>query len=421
MNNKLTQQLTSLQTLKITQELKRAFEILSLPISDLAEYYQNEIEKNPLYEVMYPLTQAVEENPNRTPSNPGNFTNLLNQAKCALFSKAEVEVAQILIGYLDRRGFITEPLEDLSQKYSIEIKIMEKVLEIIKNLDPPGSGSKDFQEYFLFQLKDKNEEKSLAFRIIKDHYQDFIHQRYPLLAKKLKISKKKLQEEINNKIKLLSLTPFSTQDLEEPIWALPDISVIEEGGKLEILIHEEGIYPFKLSKKYEELLTSNTVSKEEKFILLKALSSGKWLIKNLQSRKKTLIELTSFLLKKQKHFFTEGKRPTPLTVKETAKTLGVNISTISRTVNNKYIETPFGLYPLRFFFSKTPSKKTITQSSILSNLIKIIENEDKSKPLTDSEICNKLCSSGIQLSRRCVSKYRQKLSISAASKRKNYN
>jgi len=399
------------QSLQMTQELQTALLILSLPISDLEEFYVNEIEKNPLYEAVYHKGLVGYENTyDQTEYKNSSYENLIFQAKCVLNGK-DKSIAERILSHLNEKGFFVGQIKEIAKVENTTYNHVEKIRKILHELEPKGVGTYNPREFFLFQIEDKN---TLIYQVIDLYYEDLLNQRFSKIAKKLKTTKKVLQKEIEEKLKTLKIFPLSSQ--EEVIWTRPDITVEDQSGKLQILINEEGVFPIKLNEKYEKILTNPLLEKEEKAFLKKALSSGKWLIKNVQIRNKTLIELTNHLIKTQKHFFLNGQKPTALTIKDVAADLNLSYSTVLRAINNKIIQTPFGLYPLKFFFNKGGE----SGSEALDKLKTIISKENKLKPFTDLELCNELQKQGVEVSRRCVAKYRKKLLISSASKRKKF-
>lgn len=420
MKQKLDYSPSIIQSLKVTAELKMALHVLSLPIVELSEFISKEIEGNPLFELNTSnFSCGFSIVSNEIPFNQSTYEKLLNQTKYLFRSQEDLMLAKILIGSLDNRGFLCKAALQLAEDFSVDVEVLKKVQNMIMKMEPLGIASEGPREFLLLQLEEKGLLNTLSYKILEKHYDDFILQRYSQICKKLKISKKALQKEIDKVIKKLILQPLISNESNTPLWARPDIKVVEEDNTLKIYIDEEEIYPVNISSKYEKILTSNSLDSESKSTLIKALSSGNWLIKNLQMRKKTLYEITKYLIKTQKKFFSLGVKPETITIQEVSKGLSLSLSTISRAIQNKYIDTPFGMYPLKFFFTHT-CKKNSFQSSILLELKKIIETEDKTKPLTDEQICKKLLNQGIKISRRCVSKYRQKLSITSAKKRRKY-
>lgn len=403
------------QSFKITTELQRALQILSMPTEDLFEFVQKEIASNPLYELPSRFSQTsslINDTP--IPHQESIFENLLHQALLVL-DKNEIETAKLLLGSLNPKGFLDVSLEELSREEHVDIEALKEVQKKIVKLSPLGIGSKNPREYFLLQLEEKEKENSLCYKLVNLHYNALIHQRYSEIQKKEKISKKMIQNEVEKHLKPLKLHPL--QPLCIPRFARADI-VVQEGEKgLNILIDDEEVYPINVTSKYQKLFTANTLSSPEKKCLIKALSSGNWLIKNLKIRKETLYKITKILLEKQKDFFLEGKKIEPITINQVAQQINLCTSTISRCIQNKYIKTPFGLFPLKHFFIH--QYKT-NQPEIHKELKKLIDNEEKTKPLTDEQICEKLSASGIKVSRRCVSKYRNSLNILSSKKRQKY-
>jgi len=403
------------QSVKITTELKRALLILSMPVESLSEFVNGEIASNPLYELPYKShdTSSIKSDI-PIPYQESLYEKMINQARIT-FSKEELKITKLLVSLLDHKGFLTESLEDIAYDEQIDLISLETAQKKLTKLSPLGIGSENRRDFFLLQLEEKNKKETLCFKLVKQYYNALINQRYSEIQKKEKISKKMIQKEIERELKPLKMQPLEA--VFTPRFVRADIVVHEEANKLTILIDDEGVYPVSIASTYQNLFTSNTLNSPEKKYLINALSSGNWLIKNLKMRRDTLYKITKILVEEQKDFFLEGRKVKPLTIKEVAKKINLSPSTISRCVQNKYIKTPFGLFPLKHFFIH--QCKT-AQSSILDKLKKVIENEDRTNPLTDQQICEKLCKGGIKVSRRCISKYRNSLNILSAKKRQKH-
>lgn len=419
------------QNLLMTYEMKRALQILSLPILELSDFLSIEIEKNPLLEAETP--KEKEYSPQRTslvieddifqsiPDKNSLFKHLVNQATETFKTKEQVNQAIQIIGQLDHRGYLTTPLDEIADSIQVDVKKLQETLKIVQTFEPSGIAASSLQECFLIQLSKQKKENTLAFKIIKNHFQDFLNNRLHILEKNLKLPKTTIQLEMEKGIKNLHLRPASLYTDTPCMTIIPDVLIEKKDKKWTVLVNNEGIFSFKINDSYQKLLYSTSLKTEEKQFIKKHISAGYWLMENIRKRESTLKDLSCFLLQKQIAFFQEGKKILPLTYLAAASELQIHPSTIARAIANKYIETPFGVFPLRFFFSSSlKTEKEVSQQSILSKLIQIIKEEDKTNPFSDEKICEMLKKDKITCSRRAITKYRKKLLIGSSKKRKKF-
>lgn len=476
----LTQEtnLKQTQRLMMTPQMQQAIHFLQMPVLELSTLIEAEMEQNPVleyseeewneeeaaspgeknqeeqeiifdehnFEILKQLDEefreyfaesgstpprkSMEEEKRKTylensiQDKPSLFEYLMKQASEIFQKREDLLIAEVLIGYFDESGFLQGSLEEIGSLFSFDSKEVERVLKIIQTFEPYGVGAKSLQESLLIQLRALNKENSLAYRIVKDHFEDLLHNKIPVMQKALNSSIEEIRRAIDKDIARLDLHPATSYSREITPYIIPDVKLRQEGEKLIAEVNDEFISPLKLNNKYMKMLEDPKLSPDAKqFIKLKVLSA-KWLIKNIHQRNNTIERIADSLAKRQKLFFNfpDGKL-VPLTMKTVAEELDLHESTIARAVANKYIDTPRGLYPLRYFFTNTfvtDQGDDISAKTVKDVLLEIVKNEDKQKPLSDQSISRLIKLRGISVARRTVAKYRQELNIGNASQRKKF-
>jgi RNA polymerase sigma-54 factor len=352
-------------------------------------------------------------------------------------SEREYTVGTYLIGCLDEDGYIRRELElivdDLAFNYNIttDVKEIESVLKIIQGFDPPGVGARNLQECLLIQLERKTEktkEVVLAMDVIKHHMEEFSKKHYDKILKRLEIDNEELKD-IINEITHLNPRPGNSDTKESNFSAvIPDFIITVNDGKPELSINGRNMPDLKISKDYTEMLKEYTKSKDKSskeasgFIKSKIESAG-WFIEALQQRYATISLCMQCILEYQNDYFATGdeSKLKPMILKDIATRVGLDLSTVSRMANSKYVQTPYGTFLLKTFFSEsmsTDSGEEVSSREIKNILKDYIDNEDKKHPLTDDELCSKLNEKGYNIARRTVAKYREQLEIPVGRMRK---
>lgn len=363
--------------------------------------------------------------------------NLITQLYLNTLTEKQYFIGEELIEFIDSEGYIRENLNELTTEinhlkegtsFSNE-EIMEnevkEILELIKTLDPPGIASGNLQECLITQIRQSNQDdefKKLCEKIISDYTEDLRLRRYEKLIKDLGID-----NEIVNKIfefiSKLNPKPGSSQESTPQDYIYPDFIVYNIEGEYRVELTDKNIPSLKINTGYISLMKTKGQKKKETTEFIKEnFEKAKWFIEAIKSRRDTMLRVMNFILNKQVTFFdTFGKKMEPMYERELAEELGVDISTISRTVKGKYVQTDFGIFELKHFFSnamKTEDGSDISSKEIKSKIAEIIENENKSNPFTDEELVTELGKSGYKISRRTVSKYREGLKIPKARLRR---
>lgn len=387
--------------------MERAFHILMMPAAELSEWLEIEIEKNPLLKLTHPPIERSEIE--TIPFETTLYQHLLHEIELFFENEEEKECARFLAGSLDEKGFLVLTKEELEGK--------EEVLRKFQQLDPLGIGARNPREALLIQLQDKKE--TLAFELISNHYEDLLYHRLGKIAKKLKISLTELQLVIHQDLRPLNPFPASSFQRNINSYLSADLAIQYEEETWSIEVCESYLPKIEIDEQYLEILEMGGLKKGEADFIRRHLAAGNWLQRSIDKRTKTLYQIGSFLLKKQRKFL-EGidHSPHPMTMKEMANALNLNESTITRAISHKAVATPRGLIPLRQFFTSSlqSSWGTISNQEAKTLLLKLINQE--TEPLSDKALSNKLKDYGIQCARRTVTKYRKELKIGSASQRR---
>jgi RNA polymerase sigma-54 factor len=358
-------------------------------------------------------------------SSPQTLSDLLlEQTRQELPEEAQA-AAKIIIGYLDKNGFLSTPLEEIASWHGYRTSSLEEILLKLQQFDPPGIAARNLQECLLIQLHRQGKESSLACAIITSHFDDLLHNRIPKIAHSLRHSAENVTTAIERDIAKLDLHPGLLFHEKQNSIIIPDVTIRESEGKkgeLEVFIHDECCFSLRLNSRYLQMLREPGLPSDTGDFIKKKITSARWLLRNLHQRSATLEKIARHLIQVQYAFFTLPKgQLTPLTMQQTADELGMHESTIARAVANKYIETPRGLFALRFFFTSgyaTENGSEISSRTVKEQLKALIEKEDKKKPLSDAKLSELLKDSGVPCARRTVAKYREELKIGSAQQRR---
>jgi RNA polymerase sigma-54 factor len=349
---------------------------------------------------------------------------LLSQLRMATALDEEMKIGEFIIGSLNGDGFLTISPEEIANLLSTDIEKVEKILALIKTFDPPGVGASDLRECLLIQLAQQEEQESLAWVLVRDYFDELIQRRYPEIAKKIKTDVAEIQaaEEVIGK---LDPRPGSRYASDEPRYIVPDLIVEKVDDDYVVQLNDRNVPRLRISRAYKDIMTgAKARSKKEHDYVKDKLNSAVWLIKTIDQRRRTMIKVMEEILEVQREFFDKGiEHLKPLTLQQIAGRVDMHESTVSRVTNSKYVQTPRGVFELKYFFStglKTDNGEVASSRKIKARIAEIIEKEDKRKPLSDQAIAALLKQDGFQVARRTVAKYRDKLGVLPARMRKQY-
>ncbi len=365
--------------------------------------------------------------------------DLINQLNTFILTEDEREIAEFLVGSIDDMGYIRRSIPDIvddmafTQGIYTDEKNVEKILHIIHQLEPAGVGARDLQECLLLQLKHKTPTESvdLAIDILENQFDAFTKKHYDKLLQKYGVSQDQLKKTIDE-IEKLNPKPggafTGNQKMVEHV--VPDFLIKIVDGELELSLNGRNAPELHVSKDYQEMMQTYKSSKEKsnaqkeavQFIKQK-LDSAKWFIDAIRQRQETLFVTMNAIMHYQQEYFLDGDETKlkPMILKDIADMVGLDISTVSRVANSKYVETPYGTKLIKEFFSeamKNDQGEDVSTLEIKKILQNVIEDEDKSKPLPDDQLADILKEKGYPIARRTIAKYREQLDIPVARMRK---
>ena len=369
--------------------------------------------------------------------------HLINQLELRIFNDRQKIIAEYIVGNIDEDGYlrreINEIADDIAFTQNLEVDETEvfEVLETVQDFDPPGVGARDLQECLLLQLKRKNMSNpaiDTAYTILKNNFTQFTRKHFDKIKKRLNINDKELKSVMDE---ILKLNPKPGNSYSNPLnkvvhHIIPDFNLdLDDNNRFNLTINSRNLPELRISKTYSDMLTeyqsnkkNRTPEKKEAILFVKQkLDSAKWFIDAIKQRQETLMTVMSSILEYQEEFFIEGDETKlkPMILKDISDRTGLDISTVSRVSNSKYIQTHFGIFPLKYFFSEgiqTDTGEEVSTREIKKILMECINSEDKRKPLTDDKLAAILKGKSYSIARRTIAKYREQLDIPVARLRK---
>ena len=425
------------------EEESEAPELKSEPDADDEEFsfddYLNDEDEIPSYK-LETNNYSKDDKYNDIPFSVGAtfHENLYDQLRLISLTERQNMLAEYIIGNIDDDGYLRRELEAISDDISFYINIevseneLAEILKIVQELDPSGVGARNLQECLIIQLnRKKGKEFDLAKTIVKDFFTEFTKKHYDKIQKKLDLSDEGLKQGIDQ---VLKLNPKPGSSYSNPLskanqHIVPDFILENIDGELSLSLNQRNVPDLKINDSYLDMLHSlnhkgKNKNQKEAFLFIKQkLDSAKWFIDALMQRQYTLMVTMSEIVNFQKEYFIDGDETSlkPMILKDIAEKTGLDISTISRVSNSKYIQTHFGIYPLKFFFSEGMHKddgEEVSTREIKKILQDCIDNEDKLKPVTDDKLAQILKEKSYNIARRTVAKYREQLGIPVARLRK---
>ena len=354
---------------------------------------------------------------------PSLSDHLLWQLRLSTSEPNVVKSGEWIIGNIDDDGYLRATLEELSHQSGIPVKDMQRALEVVQSFDPMGVGARDLQECLLIQVKQLDLQGTLVDKIIKNHLPDLEKRKYPNIAKALNVTPQDVMEASQVIIHELEPKPGRPFVESETNYVVPDVYVIKVEDRYVVQLNDEGLPKVRINPYYRKLLSrKESVDKVTKEYIEERLRSAQWLIKGMEQRSKTIYKVAESIVKFQLEFLDQGiSHLKPMVLKDVAEDIGMHESTISRVTTNKYMHTPQGIFPMKFFFTTGFSVAAGTEVSSLTVkdvIHKMVKEEDPSAPLKDQQIVEALKAKGIDIARRTVAKYREELRIPPTSVRK---
>ncbi len=382
----------------------------------------------------YPRPQSDEPDPklaalNNTAAPPQSLHDYLeDQWRMVEADEPVKKAGSIIIDYIDDKGYLSVRLEQLHNKDRTDFTLedLHKAIVLIQKLDPPGVGARDLKECLLIQLGQSTEDVQFERTLVANHLEDMLENRLPDIAKKMNCS----IEDVKKAIERLSKFDTSPglqigRNHNHPITADVIVEFSDETAEYTVRLAEDGLPRLRISDDYVKMASADKVGEKAKQFLQNNIRSAQWIIDAIQQRKNTLLKVTRSIVNRQREFFDRGQLYLkPLPMAKVAEDVGVHIATVSRAVAGKYMQCEWGILPLRKFFSggiEDTQGNEKSWEAIRGRLQEIIDAEDKSKPLSDDQIKDKLAQIGITgLARRTIAKYRGIMKIPPARLRKKY-
>ncbi len=453
--------LTQEQKLIMTQQMQLSVKLLQMSTSDLRDYIEKEFLENPVLEAQYETLDDKRKEQDRLEykelikylesDNYGSqsygdydeesvspFTFISNPKSLKEYLLEQIidlpiddylrSICSYMIESLDNRGYLDIKNEEIEKELRCGEENIQRALILLHNLEPAGIGARDIKECLILQLKRLGRNNDVLMDIINNHLQDLADNKYQVIGKALKITAKEAQA-YGDLIKTLEPKPsrgfYTGEDMK---FIIPDAEIRKIDGQFFVIMNDRVLPKLSINSMYSEILNNNDDKDAVKYIEEK-IGKAMFLVKSIDQRKSTLHKVLEKIVEKQKGYFEKGEKELiPMTLKEIAEEIGMHESTVSRAIREKYILTSFGTIKIKDLFTNGiqgnskggNESEDISVINIKKSIEKLINEEDKLKPLSDQIICEKLNKNGMNISRRTVAKYREEMGIKSSSKRKRF-
>jgi RNA polymerase sigma-54 factor len=468
--------LSQTQKLIMTPRLQQALKLLQVPTLELQQILKQEVLQNPLLEEVDEVTEqedidresSADEQNNEEPEDPAEedpidwseylqdgsldrtyvpqsetsmeflekvpvtrttlAESLLEQLHFLNLPERSMRIAEFLVGSLDDRGWVVTPMPEIVESLGVPQEEVEKVLAVVQALEPAGVGARDLRECLLIQLDARGDRDTIAWRMIHDHFDHLVNRRFPEIARLLKVSVLEVQQ-ASDEIATLHPRPGTLVSAEDPKYVVPDLLVERVDDEYVVMLNDRNVPRLRISSAYEGVIAANkrkpdatAEEKQTREYIQGKLASAKWLIQTIEQRRRTMIKVMNCIVREQREFFDKGIAfLRPLTLAQVARQIDMHESTVSRVCSGKYVQTPRGVFELKFFFSSglaTDDGDDVSARTAKDIIKGLIDEEDKRDPLSDQRIAELLHEKGLQIARRTVAKYREQLQILPARLRR---
>ncbi|MFI5209161.1 MAG: RNA polymerase factor sigma-54 [Gemmatimonadales bacterium] len=484
MKTSLSQQTSLRQDLRINPRLYQAMDMLYMPMMDLQQHLKQELLANPFLELVEPeeeesaeeAQQAQKEKEKEetrkdetdweeilligfdvpggareeyeekeyiepvTVQRRGLDDHLREQLKMLDLTPRQMLLAEEFLGNIKEDGYLAASLEEIlgsanelvaehAERQDITENIpfftmveVEEMLRVIQRLEPAGVGARDLRECLLLQLQDAGDTTSLTYRLVSEAFTDLIAHRWNDLGRRFGAEPAEVQQAADA-LARYDPKPGLEYSSQGDGYITPDLVVDKIDGRYHVFLNDTGVPRLRISRSYQELARDRKkFTTEQREFIASRMNSANWLVQAIEQRRQTMLKVMNFIVDRQRDFFEKGvEYLKPLTLREVAEVINMHESTVSRVTNEKYVQTPRGVLPLKFFFSSalsTASGEDASARSIRAKLEKMVAEEDPSSPVTDQQIVQMFKEQGIQIARRTVAKYRDQLGILSARMRK---
>jgi RNA polymerase sigma-54 factor len=471
------------QELKINPRLYQAMDLLYMPLLDLQQHIKQEMLNNPFLDLEEPAvsdeelatTEKDKEKEDQKDENEIDWEEILldgfdtggrraeyeerehfepvtveardlydhlhDQLSHLRLTPRQVLIGEEIIGNIDETGYLTCSADQIrtslnqwiaderaidegtGEPYTtMDLDEVEHMIATVQAFDPPGIAARNLRECLLLQLRDANDENTLAYALVDQFFDQLINHRRSEVSKELGITPKEVQA-AEDQIAKLDPKPGLKYAAPADDYITPDLIVDKIDGDYLVFLNDTNLPRLRLSKTYRDIARDkNKYKGENKEFISSKLNSANWMIQAIEQRRQTMLKVMNFIVDRQREFFEKGVQYLrPLTLREVAEVINMHESTVSRVTNEKYVQTPRGVLPLKYFFSSglsTTSGEDVSARGIKARIRKLVDDENSRKPLTDQAIVNILREEGVQIARRTVAKYRDQLGILSARMRK---
>jgi len=367
----------------------------------------------------YDKSQERREMP--LPHQPDPIERLLEQIRLLDIDDEQRRIAEEIAWNIDERGYLETEVSIIVDRLGVSEEKVEEILHLVQRLNPPGLGARNLQECLQIQLE-VNGQSPLALEIVKYHFDDFANRRFEKLCHNLRCS----NEELNKAMEIISHLnpkPGEGAPTSNADYILPDLIVEEVNGELVVMINDSNIPELHLSPVYMNILeTGKQADPEVRSFLRKKVGSARWFIQAVQQRQVTMLKVMKAIIAKQPSFF-KGDTSTlhPMVLKDIAEDINMDVSTVSRVTRGKYVQSPYGIHELKYFFSEgltTENGDEVSTKIVKDGLKKVVDEEDKRHPYSDDQLAEIMKGKGYPIARRTVAKYREQKKIPVARLRR---
>ena len=363
-----------------------------------------------------------------TPANGQDLHETLLEQFAFFTTDATIrELGDTIIRNIDGNGYLRAPLEDILHDVRAPATLAqaEEALHLVQRLDPPGIAARDLRECLLLQLSRRGSRDEVVHKVITDHLHDIENNRYPQVAKALGVDIEDLKAAVDE-ISRLNPKPGASITRDRVPYIIPDVEIVydEKADDYQIIIRDERTPHLMISRLYRKMLHNRQLDSKTREFVTRNVRSARWLIEAIEQRRSTLSRVVRSIIKFQRPFLDQGpEHLQPLKMQQVADDVGLHVGTISRAVDGKYAETSWGIFALRGFFTggtENASGEVVAWDNVRTRLKQMVDQEDKSSPLSDEDIMARFQAEGITLARRTVAKYRKVLDIPSSRKRKQF-
>ncbi|MES2570882.1 MAG: RNA polymerase factor sigma-54 [Verrucomicrobiota bacterium] len=349
--------------------------------------------------------------------------HLLEQVQSSDLAPADHQLAELIIGNIDDRGFLQSSTQEIANNSGMDAEDLKRVLALVQTFHPVGVAARDLRECLLIQLQRLGKEQSLEYRIVERHLEDLGKRRFPEIARRLGTTPEQVQRAANF-IATLDPKPGQIFASDPNNYVLPDVTVEKILGEWMISLNGDQIPHLRISNTYKDLMANDGNGNEVKDYIRDKIRSGKFLIKSIHQRQQTISNIAHEIVARQQDFLEYGASALkPLTMVQVADAVGVHETTVSRAISGKYISTPHGVFEMKYFFTpgyQTAAGESMSNTSVKGAIAELVKSEASKSPLSDKEIVEILSQRGIPIARRTVAKYRTELNILPSNMRKQY-